>query len=131
MRLKQPGQGVRQPPVEVNHGLLTEVTPKKKADLINDHSYVGFSTVVAPFNQNVPPRDQDAHSAAEARNVQQLLGTKNTTAKMAPSLHSCFRFILQQQQIQSNEIDLALKGLGNVQRYDLPLKKTIRNTTSE
>jgi hypothetical protein len=79
--------------------------------------------MVAPINQNVKARDKDVNHPPQGGDVQELLGRINASTTLAPGLHHCFRFLLEQQQIGDQEISFALKNLGNVSRYDRAFKK--------
>jgi hypothetical protein len=123
LQLGGSGGGLRQSPLESCHALVGSVTTQQKASLPVGVSYVGFKSMVAPVNQNVQAKNKAFGHPSEGGNVSELLGRINASSKMAPGFSDCFRFLLEQQQIDHKEINLALKNLGNVSRYEKPFKK--------
>jgi hypothetical protein len=112
-----------QPPLESNHALVGQVEPEQKTKLSPSNPYVGFKCMVAPINQNVQTKDKNVGHPPRGGDVHQLLGRINACSPLAPGLHDCLRFLLEQQQIGDQEILLAIKNMGNVSRYDRAFKK--------
>jgi hypothetical protein len=123
VRLVGSGGGLRQPPLENNHGMVGQDVPQQKHKLSFGDSHVGFKCLVAPVNQNVQTRVQDVNNPTNRRNVQRLLGGLNAKAKMAPSLHCCFRFLLEQQQMSPGDVQAVLDQQTNLARYDRAFRK--------
>jgi hypothetical protein len=109
--------------LENNHAMVGQIEPKQKTNLFTSHPYVGFKCMVAPINKNVQAKDKDVGHPPQGGDVHQLLGRINACSPLAPGLHDCLRFLLEQQQIGDQEILLAIKNLGNVSRYDRAFKK--------
>ena len=69
--------------------------------------------VVAPVNKAFQTKECHVGNTPPMGDVQRLLGNLNASAKMAPGVHECLRFLLEQQQIGNKEFFLAMKILGN------------------
>ena len=117
------GGGVCKPPMEGNFALAGTAQKTQKRDMPSHHPYVGFKCMVAPINKNVTATHAHVGHSSQGRDVCQLLERINASSKVAPGLHHCLRFILEQQQVQNKEILLAVKSLGDVSRYDRGFKK--------
>jgi hypothetical protein len=117
------GGGICQPPMDGHHALVGSPPTKQKASLSHGLSYVGFKCMVAPVNKDVKTQVKNVDHTSQNRHVSELLGRINASSQVAPSFSHCFRFLLEQQQIDNAEILLALKKLGNVSRYEKPFKK--------
>ena len=101
--------GLCKPSLESDHALVGQIVPQQTSNLPSHHSLLGFRTVVAPINKNVQAQSANASGSSKGGNVSELLGHLNASSKVAPSLHHCFRFLLEQQQVEDDEIRLAIK----------------------
>ena len=88
-----------------------------------DLSLLGFSTVVAPINQTKVPWDKMPENLPPVRSFPKLLGGRNASAPVAPSLCSVIRKKLELQKMQPPNIALYLARLKNLGRYDRAFKK--------
>ncbi len=84
---------------------------------------LGFNVLVAPTYKNASAWNPSRHNPPLPGDVFGLFWRANGSSQMAPSLHTFARKILEAKQMQPEEIDLFLKSLGGLARYDRAFRK--------
>ena len=74
--------------------------------------------MVAPVNKNAPQGHQVSGSSPQGGDVSKLFATIHARAKMVPGLHSIIREKLVRQEVQDSNIDLYMKQMKRLPRYN-------------
>ena len=118
MSLGQSGGVICQPPMVSD----TEVPLSSKTISQRKNSaggpLLGFECVVAPINKDENSKHPLHKDKSLPRDVQQLLGGKNATPQVAPSLSTVCRKILEGRKVQDKSITDFLDKNPSLKRYN-------------
>ena len=105
------------PPLEFNRSMAAQTLDPPQDCLSHDHSLLGFSSVVAPFGNVKSTSQPSGASFTFSRSVSKLCRGNDAPHQVAPDLHTLIRTMLQKQQVQSEGIEVYLKQLPSLDRY--------------
>ena len=110
------------PPLVSNWQMAAQTKGKQAFNLHDDHTLLGFSTMVAPTNQTARQGDPCFPNPPLSRDVQELLGRVHASSQMAPDLHNIFREGLHVKQVSPEAANSYLKDLKSLPRYNRAFK---------
>ena len=105
------------PPMDHHKSVANKTKETSTHHLHARRPLLGFSIMVAPVSKTACPQDTHIGHQTFPRNVLQLPGRTNAPPKVAPPLHFVIRKILEGRQMSAEAIDLYLKSLGDIRRY--------------
>lgn len=108
-------------PLEVYFPLARQAETKQGGTLPLSDTHVVLQCMLGPINQNVKTWDKNVDNTTMA-GVQISLATFNDKAKVAPGLHDCIRFHLEQLKVPNKDIDV-LRFLVPLTSYDSGFRK--------
>ena len=109
---------LRQPPLESNFQLASQIKGKPPPDMHDGSTLLGFQYMVAPTSQTARQGDTSIFNIPLTGDVHELLARMYASAKVAPSLHDTIRKGLQAKQISDEAAKTYFMGLKSLPRYD-------------
>ena len=107
-----------QPPMDSNSSMASTLKGKSTCHLFDNSPLLGWKHLVAPTNKNACEAFPNPPDSTTMGVVHKLPGGKNASYKMAPSLCSALRQIMETKQIPTESIENYLTQVGRNQRYD-------------
>jgi hypothetical protein len=108
--------------MDYHSGVVKSSLGQPPLDVHDDHTLLGWSTMVAPTSKNaVPPNSSFSHTPLPGH-VSKLPRGVHEGAKMAPPLHCIIRKTLEAKQVCSEDIDTFLSTTKTWERYDSAFK---------
>ena len=123
--LQRPGHGLAtrqtvlgKPSLDSNSVLAEQTSGSTLGEMRHGSPLVGWKLMVAPTSQTARQGSPSNFSSAKVGFVQQLPGRTDASYKMAPSLCSVVRLLLERKQVPDQGISLYLKPTSTLERYD-------------
>ena len=106
-------------PLDSNLAMVAKAQEQPTYQVPHDYPLLGFCNVVAPLGKVASSWDPGNGCTTILGNVYKLLRGGNATAKMAPTLHSFVRQILEGKKVPLETINTYLKERASLARYNL------------
>ena len=107
-----------QPPLDSHPPVAVQIATSSLGDLPDGCSFVGWNVLVGPTSQNARQGESCGVGPAQVGIVPKLPGRFDASYKVAPSLYSVVRLLLERKQVSDQSITLHLKPSATLQRYD-------------
>ena len=110
-----------QTPMDSYNKLASETTQEPTHIMPSGVSLLGFSQLVAPINKNESSKSSLLHHPPGG-SFPKLSWHLDAKAKMAPTIHSALRTVLQEQQMSPEALDSYMSSLKSLDRYNKPFQ---------